>query len=287
MRRTTKKILIAIAIVLLIIIGVSTYYIMTRPTTPQEEVQETRKSKYTVNKKVNKNNIVFEIVGTKTNVVEHTIIEKDLENPEIYDMIIEENETGDYYIVTINTVAEKYYSVYNNKFIKISDDLIDSEGNRISYDQYEILEDGNIKLTQLEQEPYEILDPMDYEYNSSGMMIQNEYVYTQEGEIVSQDSNILDYIVPVGKVFAFDDKKLYIYGIHGEFIKSIDLVKTSEETYASIKCRVPNDFEYEIVGSNENTEWIHYGNKGANAKKYVFHYDTNEITIEDSKCVVE
>ena len=282
--RTRKKktmIIIGIVLVLLIIGGIGAYYFISNQKQPQIPTPEVKKEKYRINKLVNKNRITFELINQESNVSEHTIILNNIENPEIYEMIMVEGAKGYYYIVTENTVTEKYYQVYNKDFKKISEDL---SGEDTTYDAYEILKNGNIKISQIILNKEDVDLGENYENNGNGYVTIDEYTYNQEGDVVSQNSIMGDYIVPMSHVFAFDEEYLYIIGNHGEFLGKTKLERTGPENYRSYTCHSESE---KSIGYNENSEWVHFGNLNSKAKKYIYHYDTGEITTQESECVVE
>lgn len=282
MRRKQKRnILIAIVLVLLIIAGITTYYILTSPK-EEEPIIEPKKEKYRINKVVEKNKLTFELINQESNVVEHTIILNNIEDPSFYEIITADSSKGMYYIVTENTVSEKYFRVYNKEFKKISEDLYTEDNQRKNYDIYEVLDNGNIKLTTINRVEENVLD---LESLGDGYLEMNEYIYNQEGEVVSQSSNYADYLIPMAHTFAFDSKYVYVFGNHGELLEKEQLEKTSKGSYASFICT--SKTSEPITGYDDQKEWLHYGSKGSNAKKYIFNYKENKLTIEDSNCVVE
>ncbi len=281
MRRNNKKIIIiAIILVLLIIIGVGTYYFFNNKKVEDVPV-ETKKEKYKVNKLINKNNLTFEIINQDSNVVEHTIILDNIEDKDIYNMKIVESSKGYYYIVTINAIKEEYYRVYNKDLKKISEDLYDDNNQIKAYDEYEVLSNGNIKLTRRD---WFSENALEYDITSDGYLNVYEYTYNQEGKIVSQNSSMADYITPQNYTFVIDSKNIYVFS-HDILLDQMTLEKTSQEAYATYICE-PSEGE-EVFGYNETSEWIHFGNRGANAKKYVYNYQTGKLTKEDSNCLVE
>ena len=277
-RNQKKWIIIGIILVILIIAGVGIYYYISNQKQPEPHAPEVKKEKYKISKLVSNKKITFELINQESNVSEHTIILDNMDDPSIYDMIMVEGAKGYYYIVTKNTVAEKYYRVYNKEYKKISEDLEDT------YDSYEILKNGDIKLYKFEviNEDNDLGE--EYENNGNGFIYIDEYTYNQEGEVVSQNSIGADYIIPMSKLFAFDGDNLYIIGNHKELLAKTKLERTGSESYRSYKCYSESG---KPIGHDENSEWIHYGNLNSKAKKYIYHNDTGTITTEESECVVE
>lgn len=282
MRRNQKRnIIIAIVLVILIIIGIGTFYVLTNKK-EIEPVVEPKKEKYKVNKVENQKNLTFEFINPASNVVEHTIILEEVEDANLYDVKQVGSSKGDYYIITINAVKEDYYRVYNKDFQKISEDLFDENNQIKTYDNYEILSNGNIKLTNLE---WTSENKTDNYSSGNGYVTFYEYIFNQSGDVVSQNSYVANYVIPMSHPFAFDSDYIYIFGNHGELLAKESIIKTSDDSYTSYIC-TPEENE-EVMGHFEESEWIHFGNRGANAKKYVYNYQTGKLTIEDSKCMVE
>ena len=282
--RTKKKkkiIIIAIVLAILVIIGIGTYSLLNHKEEPKPTV-EPKKEKYRANKVIDKNKLTFEMVNQESNVVEHTIILNNIEEPEFYDMIIESSTDHPYYIITINDVTEKYYRVYNKDFKKISEDLFDADNHKKTYDAYEVQENGNIKLTSIEWNSEGFYE---YDIADDGLVVMKEYTYSEKGEVVSQNSTTYNYITPMSHPFAFNEKTIYVFGNHGEILEKKSIEKTNKDLYVSLICTPEDDDQ--MIGYNEQSEWIHLGTAGDYAKKYIYNYKTGEFTKEESKCMVE
>ena len=242
---------------------------------------------YEILKKIDGETITFELLEKNTNQVENQLILQNVKDPEIHDLIIIESSKGNYYIHITSTVIDFYYEVYNQSLQKISEDRVDNNHDSIPFDGYEIQENGDIMLYYFEENPEQPIMKDGYTISSMGKFKKIEDSYNQEGQKVNHKIIDGEFIAPQHHVFAYtEDELYYTVGNHGVIVKYGKLEKEHSDAKLYSECRSEEE-HYQVVGQDEDTEWIHLGEKGSYAKKYVYHIDTGKVTVENSNCLVE
>lgn len=193
--------------------------------------------------------------------------------------LAEVNSQGNWYYLLGISVAYgiDYYYIYNQNFDSILSPLQEDGYSDFRFYDYYKLDNGNLLLLYYKDKE-KIRD-------KNGYLVYKTFTHVEinpKGELINPQIYDGQTIIFKDIVFEINEKTIKVYDMYHKELTSTDFIKTSKAERIGWNCLGGNS-----RGEDGNNYFIHAGNEGPNAKKYIYHKNTNSITVEDSECYIE
>ena len=191
----------------------------------------------------------------------------------------EVNSQGNWYYLLGMSVSNgiDYYYIYNQNFDSILSPLKDGGYSEFRFYDYYKLDNGNLLLLYFKDK--------EKDRDKYGNLVYKTFTHVEinpKGELINPQIYDGQTIIVKDIVFEINDNTIKVYDMYHKELTSTDFIKTSKAERIGWNCLGVNS-----RGEDGNNYFIHAGNEGTNAKKYIYHKNTNSITVEDSECYIE